>query len=716
MTTRKKIAILGGGLGSLSAAFHLTEKPGWADEYEITVYQQGWRLGGKCASGHDMRPEFASRIYEHGLHLFAGFYHHSFDLLIRAYKEIDRPADHPNRTVWDAFTGLDEFTVMHQYPQADGSIKCIPWYINMEPNTLVPGEASNALSIPQAIFKLIGQLVKFQPPKNNFFQPNSAIGRDQPVKTQPEPGSFIERAWNAAKKLAEGVVEDVTEEVAEVGAHILMRTVIREIENHFAELAKDTKNAADAQPILDFLMAAYFVQTVVQGVLADDVLENGWDSIDDEEFSGWLYRHAVVIARDYKDEDDPYKRAQALIDWAPVRACYDYVFGYLNGDPGNRAIAAGTGMRGLLKLALEYRGHFFWEMRGAMGDVVIAPVYLALLKRGVKFEFFNRVIALRPDADRTKINSIEILKQAEFKDGAYHPLINVPAEGWDVPLEGWPEEPLWDQLKDGEALRGTDYEYAREAVPPTPNRVLKRGEDFDEIILGIPVGALHTICSDLADQRPRWRSMLDSVKTTPTLALQMWFKRTTEDLGCPSPGRTLTAMVEPFSTWADMTHLLSREPWRGEERPASIAYFCGQLPPEIPRDDQAHSLLGKHANIWLKANAASLWPRATPIGSSTGLDYGLLHDPKNGRGEARFDSQYWRANINPSDLYVMCVPGSTTKRLRPNESGYDNLFLTGDWTRNGLNAGAAEAATMAGVECAYAMLGNKGPILGEADL
>ena len=78
MTKRKKIAVLGGGIGSLSAAFHITEKPGWADEYEITVYQQGWRLGGKCASGHDMRPEFASRIYEHGLHLFAGFYHHSF--------------------------------------------------------------------------------------------------------------------------------------------------------------------------------------------------------------------------------------------------------------------------------------------------------------------------------------------------------------------------------------------------------------------------------------------------------------------------------------------------------------------------------------------------------------------------------------------------------------------------------------------------------------
>ena len=716
MKTRKKIAVLGGGIGSLSAAFHLTETPGWQDEYEITVYQQGWRLGGKCASGHDMRPEFASRIYEHGLHLFAGFYHYSFDLLRRAYDVIDRPADHPNRTVWDAFTGLDEFTVVHQYPRPDGSIECVPWYINMEPNNLVPGEADNMLTIPQLILKMVGQLVQLQPPRNSFFQPNLGLVGQQPATQENPPTNWLEKAWDAAKKLAHDAVAEITEDMADVAAHLLMRTIIRGLENNFADLAKAAKTKADAQPINDFLMGAYFVQTVILGVLEDNILEKGWDVIDDEEFSGWLYRHATAIARDYKGEDDPYKRAQALIDWAPIRSCYDYVFGYVEGDPNQRAIAAGTGMRGLLKLALNYRGHFFWMMRGSMGDVVIAPIYLALLKRGVKFEFFNRVTALRPNADATMIDQIDILKQVEMVDGVYQPLINVAVAGWEVPLEGWPEEPLWDQLKNGAALRGTDYEYAREAVPPAPNLSLKRGVDFDEIVLGIPVGALHTICADLSVQKNRWSNMLAKVKTTPTLALQLWFKRTTEDLGCPAPGRTLTAMVEPFSTWADMTHLLSREPWRGEHRPVSIAYFCGQLPPDIPRDDHAAAAVGTLAKSWLQANAASLWPRATPIGSAKGLDYNLLFDPKNGVGEARFESQYWRANINPSDRYVMSVPGSTTARLRADESGYDNLFLAGDWTRNGLNAGAAEAAAMSGVQCAHAMVGDRSIILGEADI
>jgi uncharacterized protein with NAD-binding domain and iron-sulfur cluster len=718
-SNRKKIAVLGGGIGALTTAFELTETPNWQDQYEITVYQQGWRLGGKCASGRDMRPEFGRRIYEHGLHLFAGFYHHAFDVLTRAYKALERPPEHPNRTVWDAFTGLDAVTLVNQYPQPDGSVECVPWYVNLEPNSLVPGEASSAPTVADLIRIMVGQLIKFEPPTGAFSAPTTVINRGDdraPPAATEDDGSPLHQAFNWAMKLVDHVAERVVEEVAEVAIKLMMRTIVKQIENHLAAIAAKEDTVAERQVIDNFLMTAYLVQTVIQGVLEDDVLIKGWNSIDDVEFSDWLYKHAVIIARDYKHEDDPYARAKALIDWSPVRAIYDYVFGYLDGDPNKRAIAAGTGMRGTLKLILNYRGHIFYTMRGGMGDVVIAPLYLALKKRGVKFEFFNRVMAVRPSADKTMIDAVEILVQAQTKDGEYQPLIHVPAAGWEMPLEAWPEEPIWNQLKGGEALRGTDYEYAREAVPPAPNLTLKRGVDFDEVVLGIPIGALHTICADLAVQKTRWSAMLGAVKTTPTLALQLWFRRTTDDLGCPAPGRTMTAMVEPFSTWADMTHLLSREPWPGENRPTSIAYFCGQLPPNIPRDDHAKAAVGVEAQRWLKANAATLWPRATRAGETKGLDPALLFDPKNGVGEARFASQYWRANINPSDLYVMSVPGSTLKRLRADESGYDNLFLCGDWTRNGLNAGAAEAAAMSGIQCAHAMRGDKGPVLGESDV
>src|SRR5262249_1011448 len=67
---RQKIAILGGGAGALSAAFGLTERPNWSDAYEITVYQLGWRLGGKGTSGRNPRAQ--QRIAEPGPHGRAG--------------------------------------------------------------------------------------------------------------------------------------------------------------------------------------------------------------------------------------------------------------------------------------------------------------------------------------------------------------------------------------------------------------------------------------------------------------------------------------------------------------------------------------------------------------------------------------------------------------------------------------------------------------------
>lgn len=40
----KKIAVLGGGLSSITAVYKITADPNWTDLYDITVYQIGWRL------------------------------------------------------------------------------------------------------------------------------------------------------------------------------------------------------------------------------------------------------------------------------------------------------------------------------------------------------------------------------------------------------------------------------------------------------------------------------------------------------------------------------------------------------------------------------------------------------------------------------------------------------------------------------------------------
>ena len=77
-----------------------------------------------------------------------------------------------------------------------------------------------------------------------------------------------------------------------------------------------------------------------------------------------------------------------------------------------------------------------------------------------------------------------------------------------------------------------------------------------------------------------------------------------------------------------------------------------------------------------------------------------------GAGPDRLRSQFWRANVDPSDLYVQSLPGTDHLRLRADQSGFDRFVLAGDWTDNGVNAGCIESATLSGIHAANAVLGR----------
>ena len=49
--SRQKVAILGGGMAGLTTALELTATAELRATFEVTIYQLGWRLGGKCATG-----------------------------------------------------------------------------------------------------------------------------------------------------------------------------------------------------------------------------------------------------------------------------------------------------------------------------------------------------------------------------------------------------------------------------------------------------------------------------------------------------------------------------------------------------------------------------------------------------------------------------------------------------------------------------------------
>jgi hypothetical protein len=356
-------------------------------------------------------------------------------------------------------------------------------------------------------------------------------------------------------------------------------------------------------------------------------------------------------------------------------------------------------------------------MQAGMGDTIFAPLYLVLKRRGVKFEFFHRVDELVLSPDKKHIAAIEMGRQARPKGDEYDPLYDVKG------LPCWPSEPLYDRIEDGEALRqsGQNLECWWNSWPDVEARRLEVGKDFDQVVLGIAIGAFPHICKQLIDAHEPFARMVDRVKTTQTQAVQLWLHRDLAGLGWTLPSPVLDGFADPFDTWADMTHLLPSERWPESHMPRHIAYLCSRLEDnEAPPPRMAVTFPGsqaartkKHALTWLNESAHALWPGVVSAATPGVFNWSLLVDPDEREGADRFDAQYWQATLCPSERYVLGVPGSSKHRLRAHESGFTNLVLAGDWVRTGLNAGCVEAAVMAGLQASRAICGLPAVIPGD---
>ena len=121
---KKKIAVLGGGTGSLSTVWALTTLPDWDERWDITVYQVGWRLGGKGASGRNA--QYHQRIEEHGLHVWAGFYDNAFRVMREVYEAWDPGPDAQIKTWRDAFKPQSD-VVMEEFVNGQWIHRPIEW-------------------------------------------------------------------------------------------------------------------------------------------------------------------------------------------------------------------------------------------------------------------------------------------------------------------------------------------------------------------------------------------------------------------------------------------------------------------------------------------------------------------------------------------------------------------------------------------------------------
>ena len=130
---KEKIAVLGCGMGAIAALYELTQLPENRAKYDITVYQMGWRVGGKGASARNQQK--GGRIEEHGLHIWFGFYDNSFKVMKDAYEELDRPSWMPLHNFETAFTPHDLVVLMDEF---EGEWRT-PWKYNFPVNSHEPG-------------------------------------------------------------------------------------------------------------------------------------------------------------------------------------------------------------------------------------------------------------------------------------------------------------------------------------------------------------------------------------------------------------------------------------------------------------------------------------------------------------------------------------------------------------------------------------------------
>ena len=702
-----RVAIVGSGCASVTTAFELT-RPEHAGKYQVTIYQMGWRMGGKGASGRGP----SGRIEEHGLHVWLGFYENAFRLMRECYAELGRdPATCPLATWRDAF--FEESHVGIVDPAADGS--WVRWSSYFPPAPGLPGDAldsSNPFTMRSYLAHVASLLrtllmgLQTHQGTTPAAPPPSAAGEPPPGlgdALASQLGEWLKLGGYAAAAAlieAAALVEVVVRALPSYPENVALRllhTMAGIVRQQFENVVCADDGVRCKWQIID-LVLAILVGSVRHRLLLEP---RGLEAIDHYECREWLRMNGA---------------SERSLDSAFVRGLYDLALAYEAGDPARPGLAAGQALRGSLRMFFTYRGAMFWKMKAGMGDVVFAPLYEVLRKRGVQFRFFHRLenVQLAPEealapGEKAYVQGLEFdVQAAVIGGGEYQPLIDVKG------LPCWPAAADHAQLVDGARLQSEGWAFEshwdRRKVATTTLRV---GRDFDFVVLGVSVGAIPFVCREILARDARWRAMVEHVKTVATQAFQVWLNEDMAQLGWSGPAVTLSAFVKPFDTWADMRHVVPLEDW--QQPPQAVAYFCNVLadPPAAPdRDDVAYperrrEEVRRNAVQFLDQHIHHLWPQAVQQPGAFRWDLLAAAAPTQAAaaeaGERRFRTQYWAANVNPTDRYVLALPGSLQHRISPLDNSYDNLTIAGDWTDCGFNEGCVEAAVMSGRLAAHAI-------------
>jgi uncharacterized protein with NAD-binding domain and iron-sulfur cluster len=666
VSTRTKVAILGGGMGSLATAWKLTESDEMRSQYEVTIYQEDWLLGGKAASTRSNKLTEGRRIHEHGIHLMLGFYNNTLNLIRQAYDEADASIQSGyNLPEFEkVFTPQDDVWIAEQFP---GGKWAEPWRVHFPPRTNMPALVDAA----EDLFTLLLEGAKrFDDLIDRLRQHSVSTSQDAFQDSHRILGEVERIVQQARKSGSGGLIRSVVSTGLYNALSTLIRAVVRPIVRSVSGaldllLAEIIRAAwAYCEPrvhdsdVRRTWIAIYLVGTTLRGVLRDRVLPDHLDRIDEYDFRQWLRKHQVVEVPEGLSWNSP-----------PITALYDLAFSRRVG------LAAGVTLHAITCMLFGYSKHFAYRMHGGTGEIIFAPLYLALRKRGVRFEFLQKVenVRARKNGRAAEVTTIQLSGPANAKRYV-DPLLMVEGSGGEIRY-AWP------------------HELSDEFTGDSETRTIEAGKDFDVAVLGIPIGALGgELARELRQHSPRFDAAVKTATTVGTRAIQLWMNRTTPKLGWESDSSSQAAMLisyaPPFNAWVDMSSLLPLEAWDSPS-PQSLHYLCDEVREE---DGTSEADVRQLAEKWLKNQSRTIW---------NVFDLTCLYASD---GSNPLDFQYFRSNVEGSARYVTVGPGTVPHRVAPGESGFVNLALAGDWVRTSVNAGCLEAAVLGGFGAADAIL------------
>lgn len=708
---RKKVLIIGGGIAGLSAAFELTRTAELRAKHDVTLYQVGWRLGGKCASGRDG----GSRNVEHGLHIWFGYYENAFRLLRDVYADWKYPGGQRITRAEDA--------VQPQLntPIGNGDGKTPSFFaVSFPTNAELPGKGTANLGVWKSLVQILQLFVHFY---EQIIQLDPGLINLEPrLRIEPEHDAMVASRMGATvapspqKELSVGQYVRAATEWSEhiEDDHVWAQyDQVKKVAGALRRSARATLGSKFALTSEGCLLAQTLdiVAAFANGLVTDFLFgERAIEDIDRLDFRQWLLLHGA---------------AETSVTESPALfALYDTMFQYPEGERERASYGAGTALQVVLRMLGTYQGALAWELQAGMGDILVAPLYEVLKDRGVHFRFFHKLTKIDISDERTSIESLHFDRQVDLTvdPDCYEPV--KVRRG----LLSWGAAPDWSVIKGGKVLKaaGIDLE-SYWCSQKVESIVLKRGHDqhFDEAVLAIPLGAFKELnavegpCNQLFMANHRFRAMAEALPLVPSISVQVWSKRTLRDLGWMAPKPAMVCAPQPLDVWADMSQLLAYE--RSPE-PKSLHYLCNVLATQLyrcpPTDHgvpaQAKKLAQGLAVKWLEEKAPTLWRKA--VTRRGGFDWDVLCAPSTKKGQNRLGGQIVKANVNPSDCCVATAANTTAFRLKADESGFEHLYLCGSWVKSGLNTECIEAAVMSGMQAARAISGEDRPVPGETFL